>query len=77
MVTVAETELCTAGCFRVAEWQVIVLNLVGKKKLELEPPRLAPDFHNSVAYYDPSDVASGGGCVIVPADECFGFLECP
>lgn len=77
METVAETELCTVGCFRVAEWQVIVLNLVGKMKLELEPPLLALDFHNSVAYCDPSGVASGGGCVIAPVDECFGFLEYP
>lgn len=77
MVTVVEMAPCTEDYSHAVAWQVIVLNLVSRRKLELELALLASDFHNSVAWYDPSDVALGGGCVIVPADECFGFLEFP
>lgn len=57
MVTAAGTEPCTVGCYRVAAWQVLVLNLVGKRRLELEPQLMAPDFHSSAAYCDPFDEA--------------------
>lgn len=75
MVTAVEREPCTVGCSHVAAWQVIVLNLVGKRRLELEPQVMALDFRNSGAYCDPSDVALGGGCVIAQVDECSDFLE--
>jgi hypothetical protein len=57
VVTAAGTEPCTVGCYRVAAWQVLVLNLVGKRRLELEPQLMAPDFHSSAAYCDPFDEA--------------------